>query len=77
MTSRERLLKTMNHQAPDRVPVDLGMQSGPQISPEMYVEFFKPRHKALWTRAKELANVPPENVVAMFDAVAEFNAVGS
>lgn len=36
---------------------DLGMQVGPQISPEMYREFFKPRHALLWRRAKELANV--------------------
>ncbi len=36
---------------------DLGMQTGPQISPAMYREFFKPRHRALWTRAKELAEV--------------------
>ena len=36
---------------------DLGMQSGPQISPEMYREFFKPRHHLLWSRAKELADV--------------------
>jgi uroporphyrinogen decarboxylase len=33
---------------------DLGMQTGPQISPRMYREFFKPRHKILWNRAKEL-----------------------
>ncbi len=36
---------------------DLGMQSGPQISPAMYREFFKPRHQILWERAKKLANV--------------------
>lgn len=36
---------------------DLGMQSGPQLSPKMYREFFKPRHSRLWKRAKELANV--------------------
>lgn len=36
---------------------DLGMQSGPQISPDMYREFFKPRHKLMWMRAKELADV--------------------
>jgi uroporphyrinogen decarboxylase len=36
---------------------DLGMQTGPQISPEMYREFFKPRHKILWERAKSLADV--------------------
>ncbi len=36
---------------------DLGMQTGPQISPTMYREFFKPRHKVMWNRAKELADV--------------------
>lgn len=36
---------------------DLGMQSGPQISPDMYREFFKPRHQLMWARAKELADV--------------------
>jgi len=36
---------------------DLGMQTGPMISPQMYREFFKPRHKFLWNRAKELADV--------------------
>ena len=33
------------------------MQSGPQISPAMYREFFAPRHRVLWQRAKELAPV--------------------
>lgn len=36
---------------------DLGMQSGPQISPAMYREFFQWRQKILWSRAKELAPV--------------------
>lgn len=36
---------------------DLGMQTGPIISPRMYREFFKPRHRLLWTRAKQLADV--------------------
>jgi uroporphyrinogen decarboxylase len=36
---------------------DLGMQTGPQISPRMYRQFFKPRHSRMWKRAKELANV--------------------
>ncbi len=36
---------------------DLGMQTGPQVSPAMYREFFKPRHAAMWKRAKELAGV--------------------
>ena len=36
---------------------DLGMQTGPQLSPQMYREFFQPRHKIMWSRAKELADV--------------------
>ena len=36
---------------------DLGMQTGPQISPRMYREYFKPRHARMWKRAKELADV--------------------
>jgi len=36
---------------------DLGMQTGPQLSPAMYREFFKPRHAMMWKRAKELASV--------------------
>jgi len=36
---------------------DLGMQTGPQVSPAMYREFFKPRHQLLWNRAKQLAPV--------------------
>ncbi len=36
---------------------DLGMQTGPQISPSMYREFFKPRHQLMWQRAKQLADV--------------------
>ena len=33
---------------------DMGMQTGPLFSPEMYREFFKPRHRILWNRAKEI-----------------------
>ncbi len=36
---------------------DLGMQTGAMISPQMYREFFKARHKLLWNKAKELADV--------------------
>jgi uroporphyrinogen decarboxylase len=36
---------------------DLGMQTGPMLSPRMYCEFFKTRHQTLWNRAKELADV--------------------
>ncbi len=34
---------------------DLGMQGGPQISPQMYREFFGPRHREMWRRVKELS----------------------
>ena len=34
---------------------DLGMQTGPQVSPAMYREFFFPRHRRLWQRAKALS----------------------
>ncbi len=33
---------------------DMGMQTGPQFSPAMYREFFKPRHTILWNHAKKL-----------------------
>ena len=36
---------------------DLGMQTGPQMSPNMYREYFKPHHARMWKRAKELADV--------------------
>ena len=36
---------------------DLGMQTGPQISPAMYRTYFKSRHERMWKRAKELADV--------------------
>lgn len=36
---------------------DLGMQSGPQLSPEMYREYFKPRHQLMWDTAKKLADI--------------------
>jgi len=34
---------------------DFGMQTGPQISPRMYREFFQPRQKILWETSKKLA----------------------
>lgn len=36
---------------------DYGMQTGPQISPDMFREFFKPRHQQIWQYAKKLAPV--------------------
>lgn len=34
---------------------DLGMQSGPQVSPSMYREFFQPREQRLWQAVKKKA----------------------
>ena len=36
---------------------DLGLQTGPFISRQMYRELFKPRHSTMWKRAKQLADV--------------------
>jgi uroporphyrinogen decarboxylase len=36
---------------------DLGGQQGPLIGPEAYREYYKPYHKKLWGRARELAGV--------------------
>jgi uroporphyrinogen decarboxylase len=36
---------------------DLGCQTGPLLSPEMYRRYYKPYHKRMWKRAKELAAV--------------------
>jgi uroporphyrinogen decarboxylase len=36
---------------------DLGGQTGPLISPQMYRQMIKPFHRKLWHRAKELADV--------------------
>jgi uroporphyrinogen decarboxylase len=34
---------------------DLGMQSGPQVSPAMYREYFKPRERLMWQTVKQRA----------------------
>jgi uroporphyrinogen decarboxylase len=36
---------------------DLGGQKGPLMSPDMYREYYKPYHKKMWNRAKQIANV--------------------
>jgi uroporphyrinogen decarboxylase len=36
---------------------DYGTQTAPQISPRMFRQYFKPRHRQLWERAKQLAPV--------------------
>jgi uroporphyrinogen decarboxylase len=36
---------------------DLGMQTGPLLSPRMFQEFLQPRYKIMWTCARQLADV--------------------
>jgi len=40
-----------------RMGDDLGMQTGMQISPEMYRHFFKPRHKRIYRFIKDNSNI--------------------
>jgi uroporphyrinogen decarboxylase len=70
---------------------DLGGQTGPLISPEMYRRYFKPYHQTLWIRAKELSDVKvmlhccggvrellPDLIDAGLDTInpVQFNCVG-
>lgn len=70
---------------------DLGGQGGPLISPATYRTFYKPFHRRLWNRAKELADVRvmlhccggvrellPDFIDAGLDAVnpVQFNCTG-
>jgi uroporphyrinogen decarboxylase len=69
---------------------DLGAQNSPLISPKMYREFFRPRHEAMWRRAKELAEVGvmlhccgavrpllPDLIDAGLDAINRFRSVAA
>ncbi|MEN3186830.1 MAG: uroporphyrinogen decarboxylase family protein [Atribacterota bacterium] len=54
LTNLERFLETLGPYV-DIIGFgdDLGMQTGPQISPAMYQEFFKPRHAIMWQTVKK------------------------
>ena len=60
MTPLERILATIAHEEPDCVPVDLGATPSSGISAIAYNNL-------------NLPEVPPENIVAMFDAIREYN----
>jgi uroporphyrinogen decarboxylase len=60
MTSRERVLASLNHQQPDRVPIDLSGHRSSGIAAMVYPKLREAlglRHAKMWQRAKELANV--------------------
>lgn len=50
MNSRERLLTTLNHQEPDRIPLDLGSTQVTGI------------HKAAYTRLRQTVGLPPVDI---------------
>jgi len=57
-TSRERVKTAANHREPDRAPIDLGGHRSSGIMAIAYLQI----HNVM-------ANVPPEHIVAMLDAV--------
>lgn len=89
MTSREQIFASINHREPDKVPVDLGATPSSGISAIAYNNLKKQigidsEPTRVYDVIQQLAqpedavhniipDVPPENVVAMFDAVREFN----
>ncbi|HEV2392582.1 MAG TPA: uroporphyrinogen decarboxylase family protein [Verrucomicrobiae bacterium] len=55
-----RNLETFLRAVADQIDIimfgdDLGMQSGPQVSPAMYREFFKPREQEMWQLVRKRA----------------------
>ena len=79
MTARERAQTAIAHREPDRIPIDLGSHGASVIRPEVYDGV-----RALWGIPEGgyvlapghyiQSEVPPENVVPMFEAAAELGA---
>jgi len=76
MTSRQRVLATLNHREPDRVPMDFGGHRSSGIAAIVYPKLRKhlglpPKPIRVYDLIQQLAivddDVPPANVVAMFD----------
>jgi uroporphyrinogen decarboxylase len=57
---------------------DLGMQTGPIISPQMYRRFIKPRHKQLFDfiRSKSNAKIYLHSCGSVFDLIPDFIEAG-
>lgn len=69
MNSRERVITALRHEEPDRVPIDLGGTAVSSIAMSTYAALrggfvFNPVHNIQ-------PNVPPENIVALFEAARE------
>ena len=94
MTSRERILSTINYQQPDFLPVNLGATSSTfrgggvetvgtlnngtpaQIRDQVLqrLEVFSHGGGYVFNTVHNiLPDVPPENIITLFDAVREFN----
>ncbi|KJR44107.1 hypothetical protein UF75_5512 [Desulfosporosinus sp. I2] len=63
MNSRERLIKTLNHQQPDRVPLDLGGTSQTGISASTLYQL----RKALGLEEKPILVHEPSQILGMVD----------
>lgn len=95
MTPRERVLAAINHQEPDRVPIDLGgILSGvsrfayrrllgylgradlPITVSDRVQQLAEPQEEILQRFGSDFrhiqADVPPENIIAMFEAAYEY-----
>jgi uroporphyrinogen decarboxylase len=75
MTSRERVLAAIDHKQPDIVPVDMSgtpSKIREQVLDRMEI-FSRDGGYVFNTVHNILPDVPSENIIAMFDAVKEFN----
>jgi hypothetical protein len=84
MTPRERVLKAVSFQEPDRVPIDLGGMKASGISAFAYdrlkklLETFAPGGGYVFNQVHNIqANVPPGNVEAMLSAAYEYRGPGT
>jgi len=70
MTSRERLLKTLNHQEPDRIPFDLGSTQLTGISRTAYKNLLsylgEPEEETKWTDVIQQLVLPSEKILDQF-----------
>ena len=79
MNSRERVLRTVNFQDTDRMPIDLGAMKASGIGVKAYnrvkarLSIFKPGGGYVFNQVHNIQpNVPAENIIAMLDAACEY-----
>ena len=71
MTHRERVLAAVNHEEPDRVPVDIGATRVTSIHRVAYVNLVKhlglpPHDEVIWDRMQQIV-LPDEAVLRHLD----------